>query len=144
MLVFTFHAPHAQRPHTDIHAWWTRFDELVAAWKLQFSNIVLLGDTNGRVGSDLFECCWTRRSRRAEQYWPSVASGTPLKCLTVHNEPMLDRLHRQCLDLMEKPNTALTTLRCLRLGNNCRSKPSIILRVTFPWDPLTTLPPPPG
>ena len=33
--------------------------------------------------------------------------------------------------LMEKQNTALTTLRCLRLGNNCRSKPSIILRVTF-------------
>ena len=49
MLVVTFHAPHAQRPHTEIHAWWTRFDELVAAWKLQFSNIVLLGETNGRV-----------------------------------------------------------------------------------------------
>ena len=53
LLMVTFHAPHAQRPHTEIHAWWTRFDELVAAWKLQFSNIVLLGDTNGRVGSDL-------------------------------------------------------------------------------------------
>ena len=23
MLVVTFHAPHAQRPHTEIHAWWT-------------------------------------------------------------------------------------------------------------------------
>ena len=34
MLVVTFHAPHAQRPHTEIHAWWTAF-------------------TNGRVGSDL-------------------------------------------------------------------------------------------
>ena len=29
------------------------FDELVAAWKLQFSNIVLLGDSSGRGGSDL-------------------------------------------------------------------------------------------
>ena len=49
LLMVTFHAPHAQRPHTEIHAWWTRFDELVAAWNLQFSDIVLLGDTNGRV-----------------------------------------------------------------------------------------------
>ena len=148
MLVVTFHAPHAARPPAEVHAWWTRFDELVAAWKMQFSHIVLLGDADGRVGSDPSLCCGTRCCRVTEQYRSSVASGAPFACLLAssYNVPRLDRLTvlGPGKPPMEKQNTALITSRCLRLGNNYRSKSSIILRVTLPWDPLTTLPPPPG
>ena len=34
LLMVTFHAPHAALLLSEIHAWWIRFDGLVAAWKL--------------------------------------------------------------------------------------------------------------
>ena len=88
LLIVTSHAPHAQRPHTEIHAWWTRFDELVAAWKLQFSNITLLGDEWTSWIRPL-KCCRNSCSRGTEQHRPFVASGTPLSCLLVTVPPEL-------------------------------------------------------
>ena len=96
----TFNAPHAQRPHTEINAWWTRFGELVATWKLPFSNITLLGDTKGRVGSDLSIAVGpvaAEEQNNTSLVWHLVLFSCLLA--TMHNVPVLDRLHRQCVDL---------------------------------------------
>ena len=49
MLMVTFHAPHAGRPPAEIHAWWIRFDKLVAAWKCCWETPMGAWDPTSRV-----------------------------------------------------------------------------------------------
>ena len=133
-----------QRPHTEIHAWWIRFDELVAAWKLQFSSA--FGRLEWACRIRPLVCCRTR-SRGTEHYRPSVASVVPLPCLlaSMQNELSAGQVAPTVLGPgnlpMEEQDIASITLRCLRHRNTCRSRPAIVLLVTLSMgsiDPVVT------